>query len=581
MDDQLYVPEYTDSWALVIGIDDYRNAYPLSFACNDARAVYQILIDAFDFPEPNVTLLTDKEASQASIREAFLRFRYTAEPNDRILVFFAGHGHTEASRRGEVGFLVPVDGDPDRVSSLIRWDELTRNADLFAAKHVFFVMDACYGGLARTRGLPSGSMRFLKDMLQRFSRQVLTAGKADEVVSDSGGPLPGHSLFTGHFLQALQGEAATPEGVITANTVMAYVYERVSTDQYSQQTPDFGFIDGDGDFIFEAPMLSEITKPSETGQDVLVEIPPTTVETAAPDHQSLIDVIKQYIPDRRYRIKLDDLTTQEIKRVLSLTTADSFPVHNVALSTEELSDRLKRYETITRDLQAITALLAHWGSREHTPVLRKIISRLAEHQGARGGITAWINLRWYPVTVLVYSGGIGAIAAENYDNLVALLTTRVSSEHNRGEEVVLPLVQGLTELDRRKVFNLLPGHERYYFPRSEYLFKVLQSDLDDLLFLGRSYEAMFDRFEILLALVHADLYSQTTGRARGPFGRFTWKHARPDDTSVFTELLKEAESQKDDWPPLKAGLFGGSYERFSQVSAEYGEIINRLKPKLF
>ena len=43
-------------------------------------------------------------------------------------------------------------------------------------------------------------MRFLQDMLLRPSRQVITAGKADERVADGGGPIPDHSVFTGHFL---------------------------------------------------------------------------------------------------------------------------------------------------------------------------------------------------------------------------------------------------------------------------------------------------------------------------------------------------------------------------------------------
>lgn len=40
-------------------------------------------------------------------------------------------------------------------------------------------------------------------MYQRFSRQVITAGKVNEVVSDSGGPLPKHSVFTGHFIEGI------------------------------------------------------------------------------------------------------------------------------------------------------------------------------------------------------------------------------------------------------------------------------------------------------------------------------------------------------------------------------------------
>ena len=64
-------------------------------------------------------------------------------------------------------------------------------------------------------------------MCKRLSRQVLTAGKADETVSDGNGPISGHSIFTGHLIQGLEGKAATKEGIITANGVMAYVYDKV------------------------------------------------------------------------------------------------------------------------------------------------------------------------------------------------------------------------------------------------------------------------------------------------------------------------------------------------------------------
>jgi uncharacterized caspase-like protein len=120
-----------------------------------------------------------------------------------------------------------------------------------------FVMDACYGGLAITRTLKPGSMRFMKDMLLRRSRQVLTAGKADEVVADLGGPLPNHSVFTGHLLEALAGKAASPDGMLTANGVIAYVYRSVANDASSQQTPHFGYLSGDGDLIFTDALLAK------------------------------------------------------------------------------------------------------------------------------------------------------------------------------------------------------------------------------------------------------------------------------------------------------------------------------------
>src|SRR3989442_8576736 len=149
----LYQPKYSKSWALIIGIDKYHYASPLAHARADAEGVARVLRERFAFTESNLTLIIDEAATRQSILTAFMR--YATDPSvsqdDRIFVFFAGHGHTVPGRRGETGFLVPVDGQIGELASLIRWDELTRNAELIPAKHVFFVMDACYGGPLLTR----------------------------------------------------------------------------------------------------------------------------------------------------------------------------------------------------------------------------------------------------------------------------------------------------------------------------------------------------------------------------------------------------------------------------------------------
>lgn len=103
---------------------------------------------------------------------------------------------------------------------------------------------------------------------------MLTAGKADETVADSGGPRSGHSIFTGHLLDALEGNAADAHGTTSANAVMAYVYERVAKDPHSQQSPHFGFFDGDGDFIFSTSIsLPSGDQAEKEGSDLLIETP--------------------------------------------------------------------------------------------------------------------------------------------------------------------------------------------------------------------------------------------------------------------------------------------------------------------
>jgi hypothetical protein len=476
----VFAPKYSESHALVIGINTYKTAPRLGYAVNDAKSVAATLENQFKFPKERINLCLDSAATRSAILEAYLAFaRQGTAPDDRLIVFFAGHGHTEQSSRGEVGFLVPWDGDAHYLASLIRWDELTRNADLIEAKHILFVMDACYGSLALMRAITPGTKRFLKDMLVRRSRQVLTAGKADEVVADSGGPLPEHSVFTGHLLQALQGKAAKPEGIITAANLSAYVYMAVSGDAGSQQTPHFGHIHGDGDLIFSDALLEASAPPADTSDPL---IPPTDIlitmptVTAAEDGEPrmITEQVKEYLAEERFRIKLHELVAGEVRRALIATADDYFPPSG-HWSVEEFQKRLASYESALSDLLRIQALIGYWAEPYQQSALKLPTTRLAERLKPAGGLTAWLNLRWYPSLLLLYSGGIAAVASNKYDNLRELMLNAVADRETTQNEDVRLIRVVAREMNRlTDAFKSLPGHERQYTPRSEYLLKFLQ-----------------------------------------------------------------------------------------------------------
>lgn len=264
-------PYYQNSFAVIVGINEYKNAGPLAYATNDADGIASILVSQLGFPKENITLLKDKKATKEAITNSYLELVDTANfPDDRVVFFFAGHGYTVEGYQGQVGYLVPTDGNPNNLASLIRWDDLTRNADLIPAKHILFILDACFSGLAFKRAIQPGNQRFLSEMLQRRARQVITAGKADQVVSDGGGPNGKNSIFTGHLIEGLQGKAVNKNGVLTANGLMHYVYESLSNDPNSEQTPHYGHIDGDGDFVFVSSEESSTT----SEQDVIIETHP-------------------------------------------------------------------------------------------------------------------------------------------------------------------------------------------------------------------------------------------------------------------------------------------------------------------
>ena len=578
----VYKPEYSSSWAMVIGINAYSHCSPLSYAKQDAQAVQEALQTRFGFPKENIKTLLDGAATKKAITNSFLNYAHDSrvKPDDRILLFFAGHGFTKTGLRGEVGFLVPVNGNVENLSSLIRWDELTRNADLIVAKHILFIMDACYGGLAFVRQPSFGSMRFLKDMLQRPTRQVLTAGKADETVADGNGVRPGHSIFTAHLLNAFEGGAATTDGIISATGIMAYVYERVSRDQYSLQTPHYGFIDGDGDFIFDTSPFKKLSESpeaikSEKGEiekDILVNTSPELASIGVSE-SPVVAKTKEYLSDPTKRIRLNDFSLSHARVFLESSDLRHFPVDTSPFSKQEFISRVQRYEDLSKDLQSILTLLAHWADPDQLPVLQKLFTRIAEADKGAAGMNVWLSLSWYPVLYLMYSAGIAALAQDRYHALKIILETPIQddlrSAHFRA--LVIPVGSKLSQIHDQ--FKLLPGRERNYVPRSEHLFTTVQPALEDLLFLGRSYEMLFDRFEIVFGLS----YAHHSNRSWGPPGRFAWKHNEPvNGRGPFMDLWEEAGKKGDNWAPLKAGFFNGSYKRFVEIAESYKVQMEKL-----
>jgi len=371
-------------------------------------------------------------------------------------------------------------------------------------------------------------------MILRYSRQVLTAGKADEVVADSGGPIPNHSVFTGHLIEALNGRAANEQGVITANAIMAYVYEKVATDTNSNQTPHYGFIDGDGDFIFKAAGIDGLTEDEQKDTDELLVVPSVLLESERRDNENKIEKVKRLISGDSTVIELHDFVVQEIRSFLSASSEDNFKTQGVQFSKEELLERMSGYESLIKDIAGITASIAYWARPAHKQILQKMIARSTDRLESQGGLDAWIYLRWYPIIIQTYSAGIAAIAGQRYDSLsdIFYMPIGVSDYNNKQELFIESIGKSILELNRMKVFKQIPGHEKKYVPLSEYLYKHIQPELDDILFIGKGYERVFDEFEVMFGLAVADIRKQSSLNVWGPIGRFGWKQGNMDNAPL-------------------------------------------------
>ncbi len=207
-----------------------------------------------------VELLTDVTGAQ--LREALRRFFAFKgkDPQARLFVWFAGHGHTE---NGE-GYLVPADaplpGSAEFNYVALHMGNVGSMVRIARSKHVLVVFDSCFAGTIfnSQRARPP---RAITAAVKRPVRQFLTSGDVDQKVSDDG-------TFRTLFLRALRGEEtadANRDGYLTGTELSFYLEDRMINLTEGAQTPRGGKLRDpkfdQGDFVFV------VATPGETGAD--------------------------------------------------------------------------------------------------------------------------------------------------------------------------------------------------------------------------------------------------------------------------------------------------------------------------
>ncbi len=249
-------PLNQNSWALIIGIDRYKgnSLPPLETAERGARALAETLHKDLNFPRNQIVTLINQEATrdaiQSMLTDYFTDSRVISE-DARLLVYYAGHGLTRNPQNGKdkVGYLAPYDAEIGRWSTFIEMDLLERQAGFMPARHVLYLLDACFAGYALTRS-PMMRIDPIQDMLNRPSRLVITASNSDQLTTDRLGQEV-YSSFTYFLLDGLRG-AAMRDGILRAGHLGIYLQDQVRKHSLGRQTPQMGRMLGDegGDFVF-------------------------------------------------------------------------------------------------------------------------------------------------------------------------------------------------------------------------------------------------------------------------------------------------------------------------------------------
>ena len=553
MRNRYFRPTYQKSWAICIGVDEYINCGDLDCAVADATAIANSFDADLNIDPDSITLLTNADATRSGILTVINDFIQdpTVSSDDRLIFFFAGHGHTLETIRGDVGYLVPSDGNVGDISTLISWQNIVDMFELSFAKHILFVIDACYSGLAVLPKTRSVSQRFIHDLLTREARQVIASGMKDQEVADDSDNRPGHSIFAASLLDVLERKELK-SSVVTATQVMSFLRTRVGQDPASLQTPHYGTLFGDGDMLLFMPDTEE-AKASETYAVVDYSNISTVFEL---QDQIVAEQLSKLLSSDQLQIELDSFVIEQAR--LYQNWFKDFWQRTVSSDwRNRIPEVVVELEEASKLLITIATLLGYWGRGVHHRTVKKLLSEVFSPEYLPiGGNNFLLALGHYPALLCVKAVAISALSASNRSMFVEALTSEVRIGINRATCTASRAYSHFhLEANRAKFGEHLPNVKNMKFPISERAFLVLQSTIDKLIHCGVSYEDTYHEAETYLFLTSYCETSHVRPDNWGVPGRFLYKNYDYSyEDSKLKDIMLEAQHFGVEWWPSRLGL---------------------------
>src|SRR5579883_991446 len=227
------------SYALVVGIAKYANLpakAQLQFSERDAESIYSILIspEGGNFHAENVHRLIGPKATLANLRRELEEWLPSvSKDNDRVLIYFAGHGFLYSGR----AYLAPYDIDPNNIAGTgYPMDDLgAAIGSKIHAKSKILLTDSCHSGAIRPEDTQSFNRSLIDLQKSLFS---LTASRDREQSFESVDWGGGHGIFTYYVVRGMEGEAdENGDGIVTADELQDYVYRNVREATNGRQNP--------------------------------------------------------------------------------------------------------------------------------------------------------------------------------------------------------------------------------------------------------------------------------------------------------------------------------------------------------
>lgn len=227
------------SFALVVGISDYKNLPKLKYADVDAKDFYNYITQAAQIDSVNAKCFVNGEASRETIVEHLYWITEHAKQDDKVYIYLSGHGDIEHLTKTDNSLFLLTESPQKNYLRKTEYVDLNLLKEFFNTWQeenikTILIVDACHsGGLS---GGDQGRSNTLISLQQNWKNEIkLLSCQANEVSIEGEKFGGGRGLFSYYLTLGLRGLADKDNNkTITVLELDNFIRDSVSF--YSDQT---------------------------------------------------------------------------------------------------------------------------------------------------------------------------------------------------------------------------------------------------------------------------------------------------------------------------------------------------------
>ena len=226
-----------NTFAVIIGNENYKNEASVPFAENDAKIFKQYVQQTLGVPEKQIRFITNAGLNDLRIAIRWLKQAMeVCGGQGKAIFYYAGHGIPDEGDK--TAYLLPTDGIGGDAETAYSLQKLYAEFGKMQAQRTMIFLDACFSGSKRDGQMMASARGIaikVKPSAPEGNMVVFTAAQGDETAYPY--KEQQHGMFTYYLLKKLQDS----KGNITLGELSDYLTREVKRESFVEnnkmQTP--------------------------------------------------------------------------------------------------------------------------------------------------------------------------------------------------------------------------------------------------------------------------------------------------------------------------------------------------------